>query len=208
MRPPADYYPFGLQMPGRVWRSDSQTREGYTGHELDPETGLNYAVARYYDSGIVRWHVRDPHASSYPSYSPYNYVMGNPISFIDPDGKDTWAVHGTFADENTWSPICRKGQANCIQTENGGYALQWQQALGGNGKLHIFNWHGDKNGGGGNTDADRKVAARRLVTEILRALDKDPDLVINLVGHSHGGNVAIIAANILHTTMILMLIVL
>ena len=82
-----DYYPFGLQMPGRVWRSDSETREGYTGHELDPETGLNYAGARYYDSALARWHVIDPLWAQFPNYSPYNYVLNNPISMTDPDGK-------------------------------------------------------------------------------------------------------------------------
>ena len=81
-----DYYVYGLQMPGRVWRSDSETREGYTGHELDPETGLNYAGARYYDSALARWHVIDPLWAQFPSYSPCNYVLGDPVNLIDPDG--------------------------------------------------------------------------------------------------------------------------
>ena len=81
-----DYYVFGLQMPGRVWRSDSETREGYTGHELDPETGLNYANARYYDSALGRWLVVDPLAAKMPSWSPYSYSYNNPLSFTDPTG--------------------------------------------------------------------------------------------------------------------------
>ena len=77
-------------MPGRVWRSDSETREGYTGHELDPETGLNYAGARYYDSALGRWHVIDPLWAQYPSYSPYNYAMNDPLGNYDPDGRSVW----------------------------------------------------------------------------------------------------------------------
>ena len=89
-----DYYVFGLQMPGRVWRSDSETREGYTGHELDPETGLNYAGARYYDSALGRWHVIDPLWAQFPSLSPYNYAFNDPINWADPDGRDPCQYEG------------------------------------------------------------------------------------------------------------------
>ena len=43
-----DYYPFGLQMAGRSGVGDDKTREKFTGHELDEDTGLVYAGARYY----------------------------------------------------------------------------------------------------------------------------------------------------------------
>ena len=82
-----DYYVFGLQMPGRVWRSDSETREGYTGHEKDVDTGLYYAGARYLDAGLGRWHAPDPLAGAMPGWSPYNYGFNDPVGFSDPDGK-------------------------------------------------------------------------------------------------------------------------
>jgi len=65
---------------------DEKTREKYTGHELDEETGLLYAGARYYDPVIARWQATDPLAEQYAGWSPYNYVMGNPLRVIDPDG--------------------------------------------------------------------------------------------------------------------------
>ncbi|MEO1077890.1 MAG: RHS repeat-associated core domain-containing protein, partial [Bacteroidota bacterium] len=73
-------------MPGRVYVSGSETRENYTGHEQDAETGQLYAGARYYDPALGRWHVVDPLAGNFPSQSPYSYANNNPLSLIDPDG--------------------------------------------------------------------------------------------------------------------------
>lgn len=73
-------------MPGRTYVSGTPTREGYTGHELDAETGLNYAGARYYMPALGRWTSVDPLADLYPGYSPYNYALNNPLSLTDPTG--------------------------------------------------------------------------------------------------------------------------
>ncbi len=83
VREARDYYPFGLEMPGRVWVSGSETREGFTGHELDVETGHYYAGARYYMPALGRWTTTDP-MNEYAS--PYIYVGNNPISLVDPTG--------------------------------------------------------------------------------------------------------------------------
>jgi len=86
VREARDYYPFGLQMPGRVYVQGSETREGFTGHELDQETGMYYAGARYYMPALGRWTSVDPLADKFPSWSPYNYVMNNPVGLTDPTG--------------------------------------------------------------------------------------------------------------------------
>jgi RHS repeat-associated protein len=83
----------------REARSGAPERYLTTHHERDELSNLDYRFARYYDSDIGRFLSVDPLAADYVSWSPYNYVMGNPISFVDPDGKairptsnDAWVI--------------------------------------------------------------------------------------------------------------------
>lgn len=48
-----------------------------------------------------------------------------------------------------------------------------------------------------NTRRARWQAAQKLARQITEAAENDPDMLIQIVAHSHGGNVAIMAANIL-----------
>ena len=81
-----DYYPFGLEMPGRIFvQGTADTRNKFTGKERDEETNWDYFGARYYDPAIGRWMAVDTY--QYPSWSPYNYVYNNPVSVFDTDGR-------------------------------------------------------------------------------------------------------------------------
>ena len=62
----------------------------FTGKERDEETGYGYFGARYMDHELMTmWLSVDPIADKYPSISPYNYCMWNPVTVIDPNGMDT-----------------------------------------------------------------------------------------------------------------------
>ncbi len=89
-------------------------------------------AGRYYDAATGRFLQIDPHASKYPSLSPYSYVANNPLKYIDPDGKDiAFAVdpqgaggngHTTlyFQDKNgTWNSYDQGARG---ETSSGGSA--------------------------------------------------------------------------------------
>jgi RHS repeat-associated protein len=58
----------------------------YTGRWLEPETGLYYYRARYYDSGVGRFLKRDSIGFESKDYNFYRYVFNSPLIYNDPDG--------------------------------------------------------------------------------------------------------------------------
>lgn len=106
-----EYFPYG-----ETWIEEGGSYGGntpgykFTGKELDPETGLYYFGARYYEPVISKWISADPILGKYlPTgnkkkdsglagyggiYNPinldlYNYGHDNPIKNVDPDGNDS-----------------------------------------------------------------------------------------------------------------------
>ncbi len=88
-----DYYPYGMEMPGRSYQSDDY-RYGYQGKEKDNElksNGNSYDFgARILDPRVGRWLSMDPLADKYASVSPYSAMGNNPMNMVDPDGKDIY----------------------------------------------------------------------------------------------------------------------
>jgi RHS repeat-associated protein len=80
------YYPFGMQMDG-AWTPPIGLPEKYqyNGKELVEDFGLNWLDygARWYDPAIARMSSVDPLAEKYAFASPYQYVLGNPVRFVD-----------------------------------------------------------------------------------------------------------------------------
>jgi RHS repeat-associated protein len=74
------YDPFGQITSG------SPPDYAFTGREWDPETGLYYFRARYYDPKIGRFISEDPIGFDGGDVNLYAYVWNNPTNFVDPEG--------------------------------------------------------------------------------------------------------------------------
>lgn len=102
-----DYYPGGMQMPGRKYSSgNSSYRYSINGQEKEKELNENITSAEFwmYDSRLVRrWNV-DPLQIKHPSEAPYLYTAANPILFMDPDGKDRYKYY-VYIDEQTGKTV-------------------------------------------------------------------------------------------------------
>jgi len=88
-----EYYPFGMQMPGREF-SSSEYRYGFNGQEKSDEIDGNHNTALFweYDSRIGRrWNV-DPVMKYFES--PYAVLGNNPIYRVDPLGNTDTTANG------------------------------------------------------------------------------------------------------------------
>ncbi len=188
-----DYFAFGetrLEEKTAGYENDYK----YTGKEKDEDTGLYYYEARYYNSAIGRFISIDPWGGDVQnpqSFNKYSYVMNNPINAVDRNGLLTVFVHGTWSSSK--------------EAFSDDYMSMVTKDLEDNDYM-TFDW----NGADSNTDRNKaaknleKTVTQRLLSDASAfATDKNGNLdflkyadyvsnePINIVGHSHGGNVAI-----------------
>ncbi len=88
---------------------DFATPYKFTGKELDDETGLYYFGARYYNPVTSVWMSTDPLMEDYPGVSPYVYCMGNPVNFVDPDGRSVDNEYDWDVNKGTYKKVSNKG---------------------------------------------------------------------------------------------------
>jgi RHS repeat-associated protein len=80
-----EYYAFGLTE--KLYDNSNDNRYLYNGKEIQTDLVSQYDYgARFYDPVIARWTSVDPLAEKSRRWSPYNYVMNNPLRNSDPDG--------------------------------------------------------------------------------------------------------------------------
>ena len=80
------YLPYG-EILANQRISPYDERFKFTTKELDTESGYYYFGARYLLSELGDFLSPDPLLDQYPTLQPYLYCNGNPLKYIDPDGK-------------------------------------------------------------------------------------------------------------------------
>jgi len=136
------------------------------GERLDPD-----ALGKYLPSGNKKKDQMLPgQGGVYNSanLNLYSYSHDNPVTYTDPDGLLTIIVHGTFANNADYAQ------------QNAPFQKSVSKTFGENAVA--FNWSGNNN------RADRTAAAKALAKFIAQHEFKSGEK-LNIVAHSHGGNV-------------------
>jgi RHS repeat-associated protein len=163
----------------------------FTGHEDEQEkTGLIYMKGRYYDPELSIFLSPDPATQNInqnlkllnnpQTLNPHTYAWNNPVNAFDPNGKLTIVVPGTWYREETWN-------------SNNRLYLNAQATFGENPVLfnNLSQWSG------GNNHNDRMLAGNNLADMINNHVFAEGEQ-LNIVAHSHGGNVVKIASHMLN----------
>ncbi|MXP12531.1 hypothetical protein [Apibacter sp. B3239] len=168
---------------------------------------MHYYGARYYNPRESVWLSTDPLSGYNPNnetehyidgqhnggvyndknLNTYGYTYQSPVKWLDPNGKQVVAVHGTWSDPSTWkNQIGYSGILGSVQKVFGTKSTRVSD--------FDFQWSG------GNYSSLRTIAAKELVSRVLLQREKNSmtsEEPVTIVGHSHGGNVAIEAINLM-----------
>ncbi len=100
--------------------SGDWNRFTYTGHEFDPETGLYYFKARFYDLELGRFFSADPYLGESlapPSLHRYLYAFDSPLRYVDLTG---YATEEKPLYERAWNWIQARADEVAEVAENAG----------------------------------------------------------------------------------------
>lgn len=137
-----DYSPYGTSVASMGAPANGP---GYTGHVNDPETGLVYMQARYYDPVTAHFLSVDPKAPAPGNtfnFNRYNYANNNPVNNIDPTGENSVITYNADGSINISVPVKFSGPAasgpniSSIKTD---VASRWSGVYNVSGQLTKVN---------------------------------------------------------------------
>ncbi|HEY1434543.1 MAG TPA: RHS repeat-associated core domain-containing protein, partial [Thermoanaerobaculia bacterium] len=150
-------------------------------HQMERNDGVaqHFDHARTHQDNIGRFLSTDAfggHPTSPQSWNRYAYTLGNPLKHVDPNGLLTIVVHGT-----------QFSKPNADFTPAGAFFQRVARTFGDR-TTAAFSWSGGDN-------HPSRVAAAQSLASFIRHYNFSPGEPLNIVAHSHGGNVAIAAIN-------------
>lgn len=137
-----DYSPYGTSV---VSLGAPPNGPGYTGHVNDPDTGLVYMQARYYDPEIAHFLSVDPKAPAPGNtfnFNRYTYANNNPIVNVDPTGENSVITYNADGSINIAVPIKFSGpgvSAGTVNTIKTDAASRWSGVYSVAGQLTRVN---------------------------------------------------------------------
>ncbi len=171
----------------------------YQGQEMDNEVkgegnSVNFSF-RMHDPRLGRFFAIDPLTKKYPHNSPYAFSENRVLDGIELEGAEFYFIHGTATPVSFISSWNYKNQMSLPRKNFRSFFEDFNTKIGGGltNDNDNFSWSGN------NSDKARHRAAKKLAKKINKDRGNNPNNPepIVLVGHSHGGNVSIEAANIL-----------
>ena len=184
-----DYYLFG--MTHRQPLNNPVNKYLWNGKERVTDLGLHwdfYGLRNNYDPILGRFHSVDPLADAYVDFSPYAYVLNNPLKFVDLDGKKVLYVNGYWQDSWLGRNIIgssRPGRAYWGSGFVRAASQFFDDGQRGNGMFidGSSQWGGDESG------SERYTRGYEYAKEHYDELiaDMQQDETFKLVTHSEGG---------------------
>jgi len=106
-----------------------RTRYGYTGRERDPDTGMLYNRARFYDPQVGRFVSEDPIGFNSGQMNFYVYAGSNPTNLVDPTGLWETGVHKAIIDEafKCLSAAARERLENASEEVDSAWGGSWME---------------------------------------------------------------------------------
>ena len=154
-------------------------RLSFTLMERDTESSRFHDHARNQDYKLGRFLSPD-HIGGSPgnpqSWNRYAYTLGNPMKHVDPDGNLTIVIHGT-----------QFGKIDPDFTPGGRFFKHVSTSIGDRATAS-FHWSGSD-------DHASRISAATALANFIKHYSFAPGEQLNIVAHSHGGNVAIAAIN-------------
>ena len=177
--------PFGSEIKTRGF-SVQKYRFGFNNKEKDnevigEENFQDYGF-RFYNTRLGRFISVDPLTKSYPELTTYQFASNTTLQAIDLDGLEAFFVHGTTSSSKRWTgtPQAKKAVQNLVGLTNNKFLN-----TGFNWKAQLWN-----------NEITRGKAALQLATYVMEHRKESEE--ITLIGHSHGGNVAIQSAKLIY----------